>query len=65
LHYVYAGNIPSAVGDFENTRCPACAELLVERAGFRVLKDRLSGSGRCPACATTIAGVWKQDADPA
>ena len=24
LQYVYAGNIPGAVGDLENTRCPAC-----------------------------------------
>ncbi|HLX12255.1 MAG TPA: AmmeMemoRadiSam system radical SAM enzyme, partial [Bacteroidota bacterium] len=31
LHFVYAGNIPGRVGDFENTYCPSCKELLIER----------------------------------
>src|SRR5687768_10715810 len=31
LRYVYAGNLPGQVGDLENTRCPACRALLVER----------------------------------
>ncbi len=58
LNHVYAGNLPGEVGDFENTRCPACGELLIERSGFRVLQDRLSGCGRCPKCAAPVAGVW-------
>ena len=36
LRYVYAGNIPGRVGQWENTRCPACGETVIERRGFRV-----------------------------
>ena len=57
LRFVYAGNVPGAVGRWENTWCPSCGALLVERQGFRVLGNRLSG-GRCPECATEIPGVW-------
>ncbi len=59
LRYVYAGNIPGAVGDLENTRCPQCHSLLVRRYGFAVLENHLRGDGHCPNCRTAIAGVWK------
>lgn len=58
LRYVYAGNIPGAVGRWENTYCPQCDALLVKRWGFRVLEDHLTGSGKCPKCNTPIPGVW-------
>jgi pyruvate formate lyase activating enzyme len=29
LRHVYAGNLPGMVGDWENTRCPNCRELLI------------------------------------
>lgn len=57
LHYVYAGNMPGMVGDEENTRCPYCGELLIERYGFRILANNISGSN-CSACGNTIAGRW-------
>ena len=57
LHYVYAGNIPGHVGRYENTYCPDCNELLVERWGFRVLANRIKDGG-CPKCNTKIAGIW-------
>ncbi len=57
LRYVYAGNIPGRVGKWENTRCPGCAETVIERRGFRVLANRLVG-GACPRCAAPIAGRW-------
>jgi pyruvate formate lyase activating enzyme len=57
LHYVYAGNIPGAVRNYENTYCPSCNELLIERFGFRVQQNRLK-NGACPKCATKIPGVW-------
>src|SRR5207253_5364303 len=34
LRYVYAGNLPGMVGDWENTRCPKCKQLLIERHGY-------------------------------
>jgi pyruvate formate lyase activating enzyme len=57
LRFVYAGNIPGAVGCWENTSCPGCGSLLVERRGFRVLRNRLSG-GQCPDCRRAIPGFW-------
>lgn len=64
LRYVYAGNLPGEVGDLENTRCPKCRELLVERRGFLVKRDRLTpAGGRCPECGTVVPGRW--DARPA
>jgi pyruvate formate lyase activating enzyme len=57
LRFVYAGNRPGEVGDLENTRCPACGALLVERAGFRVRACHLR-DGHCPACRAAIPGRW-------
>lgn len=58
LRYVYAGNLPGMLEDAENTRCHACKELLVERFGFRVLKNRIT-NGHCPSCGARIPGVWE------
>ncbi len=58
LRYVYLGNLPGRVGEWENTYCPSCKELLVERQGFRVLQNRLEGS-KCPRCEEVIPGVWE------
>jgi pyruvate formate lyase activating enzyme len=58
LRFVYAGNLPGALGRFENTWCPGCQTLLVERTGFHVSRNRIGADGRCPSCATTIPGVW-------
>ncbi|GBD26835.1 Choline trimethylamine-lyase activating enzyme [bacterium HR30] len=61
LRYVYVGNVPGAVGEYENTRCPGCKLTLVERRGYRVLRVNLS-DGRCPHCQTKIAGRWENSA---
>jgi pyruvate formate lyase activating enzyme len=58
LRYVYAGNLPGRVGDLENTYCPRCHTLLIERFGFRVLGNALR-DGCCPSCRTVIPGFWK------
>jgi pyruvate formate lyase activating enzyme len=57
LNFVYAGNLPGMVGGFENTICPGCGELLIERQGFRVRRMRLQ-NGACPKCSRVIPGVW-------
>jgi pyruvate formate lyase activating enzyme len=57
LRYVYAGNAPGRVGEWENTRCPSCGDTLIERYGFRVRRNRLK-AGACPKCATPIPGRW-------
>jgi pyruvate formate lyase activating enzyme len=58
LQYIYAGNLPGRVGEYENTRCPQCQTTLIRRFGYRILEDRLSGSGRCFNCGNSIPGVW-------
>ena len=56
LQYVYIGNIRSKEG--QNTYCPGCKALLIERRGYIILQNRLS-DGLCPDCGTEIYGVWK------
>ena len=58
LRYIYAGNLPGEVGDLENTRCPNCQELLVERYGYRILAYHLTPNGCCPSCGQSIPGRW-------
>ncbi|HEX8560382.1 MAG TPA: AmmeMemoRadiSam system radical SAM enzyme [Pyrinomonadaceae bacterium] len=58
LKFVYAGNLPGRVGRWENTHCPACDALLVERRGYRILGNALGADGLCPDCGEKIPGVW-------
>jgi len=58
LRYVYAGNLPGRVGDFENTRCHGCRALLVERHGYLVTRYTLTENGACPECGMVIPGRW-------
>jgi pyruvate formate lyase activating enzyme len=57
LRYIYAGNLPGLLEGRENTYCPDCQELLIERYGFRVLRNVLQ-NGCCPRCQAAIPGVW-------
>ena len=56
LHYVYIGNVTSKEG--QNTYCPSCKELLVERSGYTILQNKLK-NGCCPECGKEIYGVWR------
>jgi pyruvate formate lyase activating enzyme len=58
LQFVYAGNLPGLTESYENTYCPSCRQLLIERIGFHVRENRLR-KGSCPACGTPIPGVWE------
>ena len=60
LKYVYMGNVFGA--EHEDTLCPKCDKLLVERIGMscmmkNILVDK-KGRGKCPDCGEKIAGVW-------
>jgi len=55
LKYVYIGNIPDADG--ENTYCPACKTLVIERSGFQARQVHLA-QGKCAACGEKIAGIF-------
>ncbi len=54
LQYVYEGNVPGAGG--ENSRCPSCSQLLVERYGYKILSNNIN-NGNCPNCGLKIAGI--------
>ena len=54
LRYVYQGNVP---GMGENTYCYDCGELLIERYGYRVVKNKIVDSS-CPRCSVKVDGVW-------
>jgi len=56
LEHVYIGNISSKEG--QNTYCPGCKSLLVERSGYTILQNNLK-DGSCPKCGRGIYGVWK------
>ncbi len=53
LKYVYEGNVPGEGG--ENTYCPSCGELLLERFGFTLTKVALTNSV-CPKCGAKVEG---------
>jgi pyruvate formate lyase activating enzyme len=56
LHYVYIGNVPDHPA--ENTYCPQCKRLLIERVGFEV-RQMLIRKRACPYCKHSIPGVWR------
>ncbi|MBO3841765.1 MAG: AmmeMemoRadiSam system radical SAM enzyme [Candidatus Brockarchaeota archaeon] len=50
MKFVYLGNVP---GQGENTYCPSCGELLIERFGLMMSRSRLK-EDKCPRCGTRI-----------
>ncbi|NUN94390.1 MAG: AmmeMemoRadiSam system radical SAM enzyme [Verrucomicrobiae bacterium] len=58
LHFVYAGNLPGQVGDFEDTRCPACGKTLLRRRGYTVARETRGKDGVCGGCGASIPGRW-------
>ncbi len=50
VEYVYLGNVPGH--KYENTYCPECGELLIQRTNYRV-KRRIRDN-RCPACGREL-----------
>jgi pyruvate formate lyase activating enzyme len=55
IHYAYVGNVPGHPGN--DTYCPQCRQVVIRRAGFFVVENRLV-SGQCRQCRHKIAGVW-------
>ena len=55
IKYVYIGNVPGL--DAENTFCPKCREIVVERKGFSIIQNNLI-KGACKKCGEKIPGVW-------
>jgi pyruvate formate lyase activating enzyme len=55
VRYAYVGNVPGHPG--ENTYCPGCGELAIERSGFSVARILLDEKHRCESCGTTVR-LW-------
>ena len=55
LYHVYEGNVPGSGG--ESTYCPNCQRMVIRRYGFSIQENNLI-SGKCPDCATPVAGIW-------
>lgn len=54
LNFIYLGN--TRAPERENTYCPFCSKLVIERAGFFVKMNKIS-EGKCAYCNETIPGV--------
>jgi pyruvate formate lyase activating enzyme len=55
IKYSYIGNAPGTKA--ENTSCPHCKKLLLERKGYFILQNNMI-QNRCSYCNETIDGVW-------
>jgi len=62
LRYVYAGNAPGQVGEYEDTRCHQCGMTLIRRYGYVIRDYVLTDTGTCPQCESVIPGVWPENA---
>ncbi len=54
MQFVYVGNLPDGGG--ESTLCPGCGTMLIERRGFVVLANAITG-GACPSCGLAVPGI--------
>jgi pyruvate formate lyase activating enzyme len=61
LRYVYAGNLPGRVSEYEDTFCPQCNTRLVQRSGYTIHAYHITGEGTCPKCNAKIPGLWPKD----
>jgi pyruvate formate lyase activating enzyme len=58
VRYIYPGNLPGQVGEWENTRCHHCNATVIKRYGFLVQENRVDVCGKCPDCGGQIPGIW-------
>lgn len=61
LNFVYAGNLPGRVNEYENTICPNCQTTVIERLGYVIQDYRITPEGTCPNCRQKIPGVWPEN----
>jgi len=60
LRYIYAGNLPGQLPEYEHTRCHQCDKRLIERFGYVIQEYLITHEGTCPQCGAKIPGVWTQ-----
>ena len=56
MQYVYVGNVGGHWA--ENTHCPKCKKIIVERSAFTILANLIE-QGKCKFCGEKISGVWR------
>ena len=56
LKNVYIGNVPGLGA--ENTICPKCKKLLIERRGYRIINNKIE-KGKCSFCGEPVEGIWE------
>jgi pyruvate formate lyase activating enzyme len=61
LRFVYAGNLPGQVGEYEDTFCPQCNERLIQRTGYIIHEYHITSEGKCSRCGTKIPGLWPKN----
>ena len=61
LQYVYAGNLPGQVDEYEDTHCPNCSRAVIKRTGYVITAYHLTAQGVCAYCGTPIPGKWHDD----
>ncbi|MBU0493120.1 MAG: radical SAM protein [Chloroflexi bacterium] len=61
VRYPYLGNVAGHPG--ENTTCPTCGKLLIERHGDRVQAIHLTADNGCPDCGEVIPIVNQRPAE--
>lgn len=61
LRFVYAGNLPGRVGEYEDTACPNCSRVLVKRRGYVIREYKITAEGACPHCGAKVPGLWPAD----
>ncbi len=54
IYYPYLGNIPGH--RYENTYCPSCGTLLIERSGYQIRGKWLKGK-QCPRCQRELETI--------
>ena len=55
LEYVYIGNFPG--NNSENTLCPNCKKILIQRRGFNIISNLIKNK-ECPYCKKRIYGLF-------
>ncbi len=58
LKHVYTGNVHDREGG--TTYCTECGESLIVRDWYRIEDYRLTPDGKCPTCATPLAGRFER-----
>ena len=57
IEYPYVGNVTGH--QYENTFCPNCGTLLIDRSGYTVVKNVITVDKKCPNCGYDVSVIIK------